>query len=591
MGLINTQSEGFLIYKRLLSYAWPYKKIFLISIVGMAVVAASEVAFAAFLKPIMDEGFVERDSAVIHLTPFLLMGVFIARAAGSVADEYCIAWVGRQVIFDLRAQLFAKIIRLPAAYFDGHSTSGPISKLIYDLEQVAQACTTAVRVCVKDLLLAAGLIVWMLILSWQLTLLFLLVTPIVAYVVRKASVRFRRSSEKIQGSMASITHIAKEALQGHRIVKAYQGYAYEESAFAQANQRNRRQSLRRVAVAAVSVPLLLLIAGAGVAGIIYLALSDRVGGFFTAGTFVSYIGTILLLMSPIKRLARINEYIQAGIAAASSVFALFEEKEEPLSIQQVDHTIEGHVEFQNVVFSYAGSADRALDGVSFSLVPGTTTALVGESGSGKSTVASLLVGFYSPSSGEILIDGSPLSEFSLNDLRSQITWVSQEPILFDDSIANNIRYGLGERTPNELSTLMKSLEIDKFIGSDQSTVGELGGRLSGGQRQRIALARALVRNSAILILDEATSALDTLAEQRVRGVVSDRAGSRAVLLIAHRLSFVTHADVIHVFANGKILESGTHQDLLNKGGRYAAMWAAQQAASELEQDRDFERPA
>ena len=568
---------GALIYKRLLRYVLPYKHIFLISLLGMAVVAAAEVAFAALLKPIMDGGFVERDRAIIQMTPFLLMGVFIARAIGSVADEYCIAWVGRKVIFDLRGQLFAKTLRLPARYFDQNPTSTLISRMIYDLEQVAEACTIAVRVSVKDSLLAIGLVVWMFILSWQLTLLFLLITPLVALVVRKASKRFRRSSAKIQGSMAGITHIAKEALQGHRVVKAYAGFGDEEAAFETANQANRRQSLRRVAVAAISVPLLLLIAGAGVSFIIYLALSDTVGAFVTPGTFVSYMGTILLLMSPIKRLARVNEYIQAGIAAAETVFDLFDQQAEATEEHHTATIATGEIKLENVHFSYRDADPPALDGVSLTINPGETVALVGESGSGKSTVASLLLGFYRAQEGRILIDGRALGDYSLSELRAKVAWVSQEPILFDGTIKKNIAYGQPEASDAEVEALCQEVGIDKFLGDGTERVGEFGGRLSGGQRQRVALARALLKKSPILVLDEATSALDMLAEQAIKGAIMSRAAGRSVLLIAHRLSFISHANTIHVFSDGRIVESGTHQSLMALGGRYTAMWAAQEA--------------
>ena len=360
--------NGALLYRRLLSYVWPYKGIFLISILGMAVVALAEVAFAALLKPIMDGGFVERNQEIIALTPFLLMAVFVARAAGAIADEYCIAWVSRRVIFDLRELLFAKILRLPARYFDLNPTADLISRLIYDLEQVSTASTMAVRVMVKDILLGLGLVIWMFILSWHLTLIFLLITPLVGVVVRKASSRFRRSSEGIQDSMAGITHITKEALQGQKVVKAYGGYSEEESAFLDVNRANQRRSLRRAVVAAVSVPMLLLIAGAGVSGIIYLALTDTIGQFVSAGTFVSYMGAILLLMSPIKRLARINEYIQAGLAAAGSVFRLMDQPEESDTGVDTGKVLSGSVSFEGVVFEYPRGQGRALDGVTFDQV-------------------------------------------------------------------------------------------------------------------------------------------------------------------------------------------------------------------------------
>ena len=568
--------SGALLYRRLLSYVWPYKGIFLISILGMAVVALAEVAFAALLKPIMDGGFVERNQEIIALTPFLLMAVFVARAAGAIADEYCIAWVSRRVIFDLRQLLFAKILRLPARYFDLNPTADLISRLIYDLEQVSTASTMAVRVMVKDILLGLGLVIWMFILSWHLTLIFLLITPLVGVVVRKASSRFRRSSEGIQDSMAGITHITKEALQGQKVVKAYGGYSEEESAFLDVNRANQRRSLRRAVVAAVSVPMLLLIAGAGVSGIIYLALTDTIGQFVSAGTFVSYMGAILLLMSPIKRLARINEYIQAGLAAAGSVFRLMDQPEESDTGVDTGKVLSGSVSFEGVVFEYPRGQGRALDGVTFEVKSGQTIALVGESGSGKSTVASLLLGFYSPSAGNILLDGASIETFSKKELREQIALVPQEAILFDGSIEKNVFYGAGRDTNIDTESLFRATGIDAFADKNEG-VGELGSRLSGGQRQRVSLARALSRKGAMLVLDEATSALDMLSEESMKHAIAQFRGQRSVLLIAHRLSFITHADLIHVFASGKIIESGTHESLLAQNGAYARMWLTQQA--------------
>ena len=574
--------NGALLYRRLLSYVWPYKGIFLISILGMAVVALAEVAFAALLKPIMDGGFVERNQEIIALTPFLLMAVFVARAAGAIADEYCIAWVSRRVIFDLRELLFAKILRLPARYFDLNPTADLISRLIYDLEQVSTASTMAVRVMVKDILLGLGLVIWMFILSWHLTLIFLLITPLVGVVVRKASSRFRRSSEGIQDSMAGITHITKEALQGQKVVKAYGGYSEEESAFLDVNRANQRRSLRRAVVAAVSVPMLLLIAGAGVSGIIYLALTDTIGQFVSAGTFVSYMGAILLLMSPIKRLARINEYIQAGLAAAGSVFRLMDQPEESDTGVDTGKVLSGSVSFEGVVFEYPRGQGRALDGVTFEVKSGQTIALVGESGSGKSTVASLLLGFYSPSAGNILLDGASIETFSKKELREQIALVPQEAILFDGSIEKNVFYGAGHDTNIDTESLFCATGIDAFADKKEG-VGELGSRLSGGQRQRVSLARALSRKGAMLVLDEATSALDMLSEESMKHAIAQFRGQRSVLLIAHRLSFITHADLIHVFASGKIIESGTHESLLAQNGAYAKMWLTQQAQASADE--------
>jgi subfamily B ATP-binding cassette protein MsbA len=572
------------LYRRLLGYVWPHKAVFLLSVVGMAVVAMSEVGFAALLKPIMDGGFVQRDDTMIRLIPALLMGVFMARAVGAFTDQYCIAWVGRRLIFDLRQLLFERMIRLPSAYYDLQPTSSLISKLIYDLEQVAAASTMAVQIIIKDSLLTLGLVAWMLILSWPLTLIFLLITPFVAFVVRKASRRFRRSSEGIQQSMGGITHVAKEAFQGHRVVKAFGGYAVEEATFRAVNEANRRRSLRRALVAAISVPLLLLIAGAGVSLIIYLALTDTIGAFVSPGTFVSYMGTILLLMSPIKRLARINEYVQAGLAAANSVFSVIDEPSEGIGESNPPRKVLGRVEFQNVAFTYPQGDQPALQGVSFVLEPGKTVALVGASGSGKSTIASLLLGFYTPNNGEILIDGIPIGSYSLTDLRRQVSLVPQEPILFDGTIAQNVTYAESGEPQIDLQRLLEATGIDKFSNDGEQGVGELGMRLSGGQRQRVSLARALYRPGAILVLDEATSALDVLSEQGIKASLEQFSSQRSILIIAHRLSFVTRADQIHVFEDGRIKESGRHETLLDRNGSYARMWRVQQAEDELHTD-------
>jgi subfamily B ATP-binding cassette protein MsbA len=569
------------LYRRLLGYVWPHKAVFLLSVAGMAVVAMSEVGFAALLKPIMDGGFVERDDTMIRLIPALLMGVFMARAVGAFTDQYCIAWVGRRLIFDLRQLLFGRMIRLPSAYYDLQPTSGLISKLIYDLEQVAAASTMAVQIIIKDSLLALGLIAWMLILSWPLTLIFLLITPFVAFVVRKASRRFRRSSEGIQQSMGGITHVAKEAFQGHRVVKAFGGYAVEETTFRAVNEANRRRSLRRALVAAISVPLLLLIAGSGVSLIIYLALTDTIGAFVSPGTFVSYMGTILLLMSPIKRLARINEYVQAGLAAANSVFSVIDEPSESIGESNPPRKVLGRVEFQSVAFTYPQGDQPALQGVSFTLEPGKTVALVGASGSGKSTIASLLLGFYTPNNGEILIDGIPIGSYSLTDLRRQVSLVPQEPILFDGTITQNVTYAQSGEPQIDLQRLLEATGVDKFSNDGEQQVGELGMRLSGGQRQRVSLARALYRPGAILVLDEATSALDVLSEEEIKTSLEQFSSQRSILIVAHRLSFITHADQIHVFEDGRIKESGCHQTLLDCNGPYAHMWRVQQAEDEL----------
>ena len=567
--------HGLAIYKRLLGYVLPYKIIFLASIFGMAIVALAEVSFAALLKPIMDEGFVERDKAIIQLTPLMLMGVFLARAVGAFTDQYCVALVARKVIFDLRELLFSRMLRLPTTYYDKNSTANLISRLIYDLEQVADASTMAVRVIVKDSLLALGLVIWMFILSWPLTLIFLLITPFVSIVVRKASKRFRRSSEGIQTSMGGITHVAKEALQGQKMVKAFGGYAMEERAFEIENSRNRRQSLRRALVAAISVPLLLLIAGIGVALIIYLALTDTISAFVSPGTFVSYMGAILLLMSPIKRLARINEYIQAGIAASNSVFSVFDSPIEEVAATRTNNRKGEGLIFKNVSFTYPDLEKPAIQNISFKIDHGKTLALVGSSGSGKSTVSSLLLQLYRDFDGDIHVGDRSIRDFSLSELRETVSIVPQDSLLFDRSIIENVLYGNDSYDETLKDKILFETGVDSITPNLDSKVGERGSKLSGGQKQRIAIARALLKAGSIVIFDEATSALDGLSENEICQVISKYCEDRTVILIAHRLRFITHADLILVFNNGEIIESGNHLSLLEANGQYAQMWLAQ----------------
>lgn len=570
--------SGVELYKRLLVYALPYRWIFVAGVIGMVAVAVSEASFAALLKPIMDGGFVERDSSTIRLTPLLLIGAFLVRGIGSFADQYSIGWIGRRVVFDLRAEMFERMVHLPARYYDHHSSATLVAKLIYDVEQVALSATMAVRVLIKDSLLTLVLLGWLAYLNWQLTLTFLTVTPIAAVIIRAASKRFRTTSEKIQISIGQISHLSKEAFQGHRILKAFGGYQQEVRGFEQANLQNRRQAIRKAAVAAASVPLLLLFVGSNVAGVIYLAMTGATGSFISAGTFASYLGAILMLMAPIKRLARVNELVQTGVAAAASAFKILDEEVEPPGGGRSAIRLSGLIEFKNVSFRYEDDKPRALTDLSFSLKPGETVAIVGESGSGKSTIASILLGFYSDFEGDVLLDDVSIREYQLMCLRQNIAFVPQDAILFDDTIERNIRYGMDE-DEERANTVLEATQIKNFSnrlprGLD-TKIGEGGGRLSGGQRQRIAISRGLYRDAPILILDEATSALDNIAEEEVRKAIRQISVGRTIIMIAHRLTTVIDTDCIYVLQGGQIVESGSHSELLSSNGYYNALYRNQ----------------
>ncbi|KAA3633741.1 MAG: ATP-binding cassette domain-containing protein, partial [Proteobacteria bacterium] len=412
------------VYRRLLEHAWPYRWVFLLGVLGMFIGGAAEASFAALLKPIMDEGFVNRDEFIIRLTPFLLVAVFVIRGIAGFVDGYCVQWVGRKVIFDLRERMFARMIRLPMVHFDNHPTSELVSKLIYDVEQVAQASTTAVRIFFKDSFTAAILLAWLTWLSWELTLVFLAVAPLIGFLVNKLSKRFRQTSTRIQDSMGDITHVAKEAFQGHQVVKVFDGYRREELAFDRVNRGNRRHSMRKAVVSAASVPVVMFVAGIAVAVIIYFAMGGGGGEIVSPGTFVSYLGAIMLLQAPIKRLAKVNEIIQTGVAAAQSIFRLIDLEQESEGGTLDSGKLHGEIVFESVGFGYTPGGPPVLQGFDLSIKPGETIALVGPSGSGKSTVISLLLGFYPRSEGDITVDGSPIDKYRKSALRRNVALVT-----------------------------------------------------------------------------------------------------------------------------------------------------------------------
>jgi subfamily B ATP-binding cassette protein MsbA len=563
-----------------LRHAWPYRWVFLLGVVGMFVGGAAEAGFAALLKPIMDEGFVNRDEWVIRMTPFFLIGVFVVRGVAGFVDGYCVQWVGRKVIYDLRGAMFQRMIRLPMTYFDDSSTSELVSKLIFDVEQVAQASTTAVRIFFKDTFTAIVLLAWLTWLSWQLTLVFLAVAPLIALVVNKLSKRFRYTSTRIQDSMGDITHVAREGFQGHQVVKIFDGYAREERLFDKANRGNRRFSMRKATVSAASVPVIMLVAGTAVAVIIYFALGGGGGKIVSPGTFVSYLGAVMLLQSPIKRLAKVNEIIQTGVAAAESIFNVIDLAPEEPGGQLDPGTLKGDISFQNVRFRYVPTGPDVLNDFDLHVHAGQTIALVGASGSGKSTVVSLLLGFYSRNSGNIEIDGRPIEEYSKAALRRNVALVTQDTFLFDGTIEENIAYGDERLDPDRLAQAATIARVSDFARDNENglkmQVGEQGGRLSGGQKQRVVIARALYRRAPILILDEATSALDNTSEQLVRNAIDELSGERTIIVIAHRLSTVVNADCIFVMDGGRVVESGTHQSLIEKGGHYSRLYRQQE---------------
>ena len=565
------------LYRRLLRYAWPYRGTFALAIIGMTIGSATEPVFAALMRPLLNGGFVHKNPASIRLMPLALVALFLVRGLASFVSNYLMNWVGRRVVFDVRADMFSRLLYLPTTFFDAHSSGVLIAKLIYDVEQVASAATRALSTLVKDNLTVLGLLGWMLYLNWRLTLAILGVAPLIALVNRRMGGRFRRTSRSIQDSMGEISHVVQEAVDGHRVIKTFGGQGLALTAFGEANEHNRRENMRRVRVSASGVPFVQLLAAAALAWVVHSAMTEP---HATVGAFMSYVTAMMMLLAPIKRLTQVNETLQTGMAASQSVFTFIDQPPETETGRRTIARVRGEIEYRQVRFRYGQGARPAVHDVSFAIPAGQTLALVGTSGSGKTTIANLLPRFYTAESGTMLIDGIDTRELTLANLRSHIALVSQETVLFDTTIRENILYGHKSKASEErLADIIEAAHIAEFVkdlpaGLD-TVVGERGLRLSGGQRQRIAIARALLKDAPVLILDEATAALDTESERHVQAAMVRLMENRTTLVIAHRLSTIEHADCILVMSKGRVVERGSHVELLALKKTYARLHSLQ----------------
>ena len=577
----TTQSDNvWPIYRRLLGYAAPYKPAFAVALFAMIVSAVGEGATAWLMKPLLDEGFVARDPEIIALIPVAVVAVAVLRGFGSFGATYFVSWIARNVIKTLRQQVFEKLLVMPARYYDRSSGGTLVSKITYNIEQVAESSSRALLVLLGDALRIVVLIGYMMWMSWQLTIFIFILTPIMALIVRWVSKRFRRYSTRIQNSMGDVTHVSEEIILGQRVIKIFGGEKYERDRFGEVNERNRQLFMKLFITKAGSVPIVQVIGSIGIAMIIYFAAKGSGGFEFTAGDFASYLGAMLFLTQPLKRITEINEPLQRGIAAAQSIFELLDEPAQPDSGTRNLPEVEGKVEFRNVVFSYEENKGDVLRDINFVAMPGETIALVGRSGSGKSSLVNLIPRFYEPTGGSILVDGNDIRDIRLESLRQHIALVSQDVILFNDTIAANIAYGsLGDASIDAIRDAARAAHALDFIedlpDGFETQVGDRGLLLSGGQRQRIAIARALLKDAPILILDEATSALDTEAERHIQAALEELMKSRTTFVIAHRLSTIEKADRILVMDAGRLIEEGSHSELLAKGGTYARLHGMQ----------------
>lgn len=572
--------DSMMLYRRLMRYVMPHWKAFLISVVSIAVVAMTEPALPALMKPMLDGGFVGKDLTLIRLIPILIILLFLVRGVATFAGAYAINWVGNKLVMDLRLDMFGKLIRLPNAYFDDHVSGNLISKLTFDVTQVTLAATNVVLISVKDTLIIIGLLGWLVYLNWTLTLLSLVMVPLIALVIRVISKRLRQTSRDTQRAMGEITQVLEEGIECNPVVKLYGGQEYETGRFFESANRVRRFNMKQSSAAAANVPIVQMIAAISLAIIVYLATLQSRADKTTVGGFVSFIMAMLMLTAPMKRITGMSEYLQRGLAAAESIFGLIDEASEPDEGKTVLGKASGELCFEAVTFSYGEESRLVLDQFSLAIHPGETLALVGPSGSGKSTLANLIPRFYHPTRGRILLDGHDIQNLTLESLRDNIALVSQSVVLFNDTVEANIAYGkMGGASRAQVEAAARAAHALDFIkempqGMD-TLIGENGVKLSGGQRQRLGIARALLRDAPILILDEATSALDSESEKHVQAALDELMRGRTTIVIAHRLSTIEKADRIVVMQKGGIAEIGKHAELLALNGIYAKLYRIQ----------------
>ena len=574
------EPQAFDTYRRLWQYVLPHKLVALIAVVGMAGTAVIEGSLVYLLEPLMDDALVAQNLETVRWMPIAFVTIFIARGISGFATEYSLGWIGRNVISSLRRTVFQKFLTLPTRFFE-ERTAGPLlSRLTYNVEMIAESVTSVVTIAIRDVLTVIAAVTVMFLQSPKLLLFVGIVFPIIAIIVRFLGRAFRRYSGRIQDSVGEVTQVTEEIVRGNRVVKIFGGYDYESARLEEVDGRNRTQNLKLIWVRSLGVAITQVIFGFGVAGVIYMAGLESSNGNLSPGQFISFFSAMMLMLQPIRRITNVNATIQRGVAAGDSLFQVIDEDDEVDTGTVVKESVNGHVEFRNVDFAYGKNNDAVLADVSVAVEQGKTLAIVGHSGSGKSTLVSLLPRFYDVDGGEILLDGTPIREITLQNLRDNISLVSQDVVLFNDTIANNLSYGqLRKHSHDDILAAAEAAHVRAFAEDMpdglNTMVGDRGVLLSGGQRQRIAIGRALLKDAPVLILDEATSSLDTHSERRIQEALNELMKNRTTLVIAHRLSTVEKADCIIVLDAGRIVESGSHHELLDRDGQYAALYHMQ----------------
>ena len=566
---------------RLFTYYQSHKKLIVIAFISLCLFSLIDAGMIYFVKPLIDEGLAKANSYTLQLGAGLVIAIFLLRGLASFSANYTIGYMSSRITYTIRQQAFEKLLRLPMQFFDRYNRGQLIAKLIYDTEQISQAISKAVVVIIRESVIIIVLLAMMFYNSWQLTAIFLLVGPIIAIIISKVAKRFKKISANLQTRMGEVTKASEQAILNQQDILLLNTAKEVSQQFSRTNHHSRQQAMKLIATAAQSNPIIQLIASFAIAAVLLLASFEQVLTELTPGTFTLVLISMGSLLKPLKQLSNVNQHLQKGLAAANSLFNLLDEQEE------VDHgskkLTDQHfsIDFRSLSFSYSNEVKQAITGLTAKLSAGSTTAIVGESGSGKSTLSHLLLRLYQAPKQSIFINNIAIEEFSLPSLRAQIAFVSQNIVLIDDTIANNIRFGCHRDVNNdEIIQAAKAANVLEFseslpLGLD-TQVGENGRLLSGGQKQRIAIARAFLRDANIIILDEATSALDNKSEQIVQQAFTRLAKNKTMLIIAHRLSTIAHADTILVLEKGRLIEQGNHQELLKLKGNYWQLFSREQ---------------